>query len=68
MNWRKFSASSEETEAQATPARARPGSATRARCTTPPPIDRPKSAIRSSSTGTSSVARSALTALTTSLV
>ena len=66
MNWSKFWPSSDETEAQGAAACTRPGSATSALRMTPPPMERPNSAIRSSSTGTVVDLRSALTALITS--
>ena len=53
-NCAKFSASRLDTDAQPTPAANSPGSATSAFIITPPPIDRPKSAMRSGSTRTSS--------------
>ena len=65
-NWAKFSASRLETEAHPTPAAKRPGSAASAFIITPPPIERPKSAIRSGSTRTSSEVRSAWSAATAS--
>ena len=66
MNWSKFSPSSDDTDAQSDAACTRPGSATSAFITTPPPIERPISATRSPSTGTSRDDRSALTAAITS--
>jgi len=65
MNWSKFSPSSDDTHAHSEAACTRPGSAISAFITTPPPIERPINATRSSSTGTSE-ARNALTAAMTS--